>query len=212
MKILITAGPTREPLDPVRFLSNRSSGKMGYALATAAQQAGHDVRLISGPVALPVPEGVDTRFIETAADLQDAVHDVFPWCDGCIMAAAVADWTPAQAQQTKIKKGGARWMLDLVPTQDVLKTLLPRKGNRVLVGFAAETENVAENALSKLREKKLDMIVANDVSASDAGFGVDTNRVTIYVTDEAEQPLPNMLKTELAKRIIVEVERLVAAS
>lgn len=208
MKILITAGPTREPIDPVRFLSNRSSGKMGYALADAARIAGHDVRLISGPVTLSAPDGVALVQIQTAAELYDAVHEAFPWCDACVMAAAVADWTPAQVHPQKVKKGDERWMLDLKPTQDVLTSLIPLKGHRVVVGFAAETERIEENALRKLAEKQLDMIVANDVSKLDSGFAVDTNRATLYVTREAPRVLPTMLKSELATYIMQEVERL----
>lgn len=206
MKFLITAGPTREPIDPVRFLSNPSSGKMGYALADAARKAGHEVRLISGPVALAAPDGVALVRIQTAADLYDAVHTAFSWCDVCIMAAAVADWTPEQVESQKVKKGSARWVLNLKPTRDVLTSLIPHKGQRLMVGFAAETERVREHALQKLVTKRLDMIVANDVSKPDAGFAVDTNCATLFTASESPCVLPTMLKSELASHILRKIE------
>lgn len=206
MKLLVTAGPTREPLDPVRFLSNRSSGKMGYALAEAAAARGHEVTLISGPVALQPSKDVQVIRVLTAADMLAAVKLYLKKCDALIMAAAVADWTPARVAKRKMKKGGARrLMLELKPTADLLKTIAPLKGKRIFVGFAAETHNLRNEAKRKLREKNLDLIVANDVTAPGAGFEVETNRVTIFDAFCAEQ-LPLLSKREVAERILDRVE------
>ena len=206
MKFLITAGPTREPIDPVRFLSNRSSGKMGYALAEAAAARGHEVTLISGPVALPPPKDVQVVRVVTAADMLAAVKLHLRRNDVLIMAAAVADWTPVRVAKRKLKKGGAqRLTLELKPTPDILKSIAPLKGKRMFVGFAAETHNVAAEAKRKLREKNLDLIVANDVTAPGAGFEVETNRVTIFDAYSEEQ-LPLMSKREVAERILDRLE------
>ena len=206
MRLLITAGPTREPLDPVRFLSNRSSGKMGYALAEAAAARGHEVTLISGPVALPPPKAVQIVRVVTAADMLAAVKLHLKKCDALIMAAAVADWRPVRVAKRKMKKGGAqRLTLELKRTPDILKTIASLKGQKIFVGFAAETHNVAAEARRKLREKNLDMIVANDVTAPGAGFEVETNRVTIFDTYSAEQ-LPLLSKRAVAERILDRLE------
>jgi len=177
MKILVTAGPTRERLDPVRFISNRSSGKMGYAIACAARDAGHEVTLVSGPVSLPAPEGVSLVRVESAADMARAVFDAFPRQDLVIMAAAVADYRPVEISEKKIKKQPGDFVLRLERTMDILAELGKRKcPGQILAGFAAESENLLENARKKLAEKNLDWIAANTVSD---GFGTDTNTVTL---------------------------------
>jgi phosphopantothenoylcysteine decarboxylase/phosphopantothenate--cysteine ligase len=206
MKILITAGPTREPIDPVRFLSNRSSGKMGYALAEAATARGHEVILISGPVALPPPKAVQVVRVVTAADMLAAVKLYLKKCDALIMAAAVADWRPARLAKRKMKKGEAqRLTLELRRTPDILKTVAPLKGKRVFVGFAAETHNLRNEAKRKMYEKNLDFIVANDVTVPGAGFEVETNRVTIFDAHSEEQ-WPLLTKREVAERILERIE------
>ena len=177
MKILVTAGPTRERLDPVRFISNRSSGKMGYAIACAARDAGHEVTLVSGPVSLPAPEGVALVRVESAADMAQAVFDAFPRQDLVIMAAAVADYRPVEISEKKIKKQPGDFVLRLERTTDILAELGKRKcPGQILAGFAAESENLLENARKKLTEKNLDWIAANTVAD---GFGTDTNTVTL---------------------------------
>ncbi len=224
MRLLITAGPTREPLDPVRFLSNRSSGKMGYALAAAAAARGHEVTLVSGPVALPSledaasgrisekrPEVASTKNVQivrvvTAADMLAAVKQHLATCDALIMAAAVADWRPVRVARRKMKKGEAQTMtLELKRTPDILKTIAPLKGQKLFIGFAAETHNVRAEAKRKLREKNLDLIVANDVTAPGAGFEVETNRVTIFDAHSEEQ-LPLLSKRDVAERILDRLE------
>jgi phosphopantothenoylcysteine decarboxylase/phosphopantothenate--cysteine ligase len=206
MKLLITAGPTREPLDPVRFLSNRSSGKMGYALAEAAAARGYEVTLVSGPVALPPPKDVLVVRVVTAADMLAAVKLHLKKCDALIMAAAVADWRPVRVAKRKMKKGAEQRMtLELKRTPDILKTIAPLKGRRFFVGFAAETHNVRAEAKRKLREKNLDLIVANDVTAPGAGFEVETNRVTIFDSHSEEQ-LPLLTKREVAEHIMDRIE------
>lgn len=207
MKILVTAGPTREPLDPVRFLSNRSSGKMGYAVAAAARARGHEVVLVSGPVSLEVPAGVEVVRVTTAEEMLEAVLGRVDACDVLVMAAAVADWRPVQARPQKIKKSESISALPLERTPDILKRVAARKGSRLFVGFAAETENLREEAKRKLREKNLNLIVANDVSRSDGGFEVDTNRVTLLSSDGEPCELPLMSKSEIASRLVEWIER-----
>ncbi|MEI8138887.1 MAG: phosphopantothenoylcysteine decarboxylase [bacterium] len=205
MRILVTAGPTREFMDPVRYISNRSSGKMGYAIAAAACARGHEVVLISGPVALTAPAGVKVVPVVSAADMLPAVESHFEACDALIMAAAVSDWRPAVVSQQKMKKQNARMELMLEPTADILLTIRPRKGGRVVVGFAAETTEVESEARRKLAAKGLDLIVANDVTQSDAGFDVETNRVVLITTTD-RLPLPLMTKREVGERIVEWVE------
>lgn len=202
MNFLITAGPTREPIDPVRFISNRSTGKMGYALAEAAHEAGHEVTLISGPVALTPPQGVQVIDVTTACEMLHAVEAALPAADIYISTAAVADWRPATPSPTKLKKSAMSGTLQLVPNPDILKTIAPLKGDRIFVGFAAETGDPQAEAQRKLIDKQLDYIVANDVTQPDAGFVVDTNRVVLY--SRASQPLvfPLLTKTELARQLI----------
>lgn len=210
MRLLVTAGPTREFLDPVRFLSNRSSGKMGYALARAGVRRGHTVTLISGPVALTPPEDVRYIPVVSAADMKKAVDAEWSKTDILFMAAAVADWRPRRIVVRKLKKRRALPCLDLERTVDILGSLVGRKGHRLVIGFAAETDRVLAEAGRKLREKDLDLIVANDVSRKDAGFEVDTNRVTLLAPGERPQSWPILSKDEVAERLIAWVERRVA--
>ena len=202
MRFLITAGPTREPLDPVRFLSNRSTGKMGFALAQAAAEAGHEVVLVAGPVALETPLGVRRVDIETALEMLAAVERELPAAEVYISCAAVADWRPEVCSPTKLKKHEMSGTLRLVRNPDILKTLRPLKGNRTFIGFAAETGEPDAEATRKLREKGLDMIVANDVTAPGAGFAHDTNRVTLLFPDGHREALPLMAKHAVAQHVI----------
>jgi phosphopantothenoylcysteine decarboxylase / phosphopantothenate---cysteine ligase len=206
MKILVTAGPTREPIDPVRFISNRSSGKMGYAVAHEAVRRGHVVRLISGPVQIPPPPGVELIRVETAEQMLAAVRGNLEWCDVLVMAAAVADWRPAVCAAQKMKKSGAPAVLALEPAPDILKTIRPYKGGRFFVGFAAETGDPLPEARRKLVAKGLDLVVANDVTRPGAGFEVDTNEVTLVFADGRVRDLPTMPKTEVAGRLLGEIE------
>ena len=207
LKILVTAGPTREPIDPVRYLGNRSSGRMGYALARAARARGHAVRLISGPVALPPPSGVRTIPVLTAADMLAAVRAHLRWCDVLIMAAAVADWRPVRVSPVKLKKAACPRRLLLEPTPDILQTIRPLKGQRLFVGFAAETGDPAAEGWRKLRAKGLDLLAANDVSRPDAGFEVDTNEVLLLDAAGGTTHLPLASKRRIAGAIIRRVER-----
>lgn len=206
MRVLVTAGPTREALDPVRFLSNRSTGKMGYAIASVAAGRGHEVRLVSGPVALEAPERVERISVVSAAEMLDAVLADFGWCDVLVMSAAVADWRPKVVAADKLKKADMSGTLELERTEDILKAVAELKQDQVVVGFAAETEDLLAEARRKLEAKRLDLIVANDVSRPDAGFGVDTNAVTL-VTASGADALPLMSKREVAKRLLQWVER-----
>ncbi len=200
-RLLITAGPTREALDPIRFLSNRSSGKMGYALAAAAARRGAEVVLISGPCALATPYGVERVDVVSAAEMAAAVERHLAGCQAVIMAAAVADYRPRRARRTKIKKADGGLVVDWVRTRDILAGLGRRKGRRVLVGFAAETGDPVAAARRKLEAKKLDLVVANDVSRPDAGFAVDSNQASL-VDREGVAALERMSKDELADRIL----------
>lgn len=197
--VLVSAGPTQERIDPVRYITNRSSGKMGYAIAEAAAARGARVTLISGPVTLPVPEGVERVNVISSQDMFEAVHAAFDSCDGLIMAAAPADFTPATFAEQKIKKNGREGMtLELAATRDILKSIGERKRQQRVMGFAAETEHLAENAAKKLEAKNLDMIAANDVTAAGAGFAVDTNAVTLYKRDGSSEQSGTMPKRALA--------------
>lgn len=207
MHILVTAGPTREFLDPVRFLSNRSTGKMGYALAVAAHTRGHTVRLISGPVALAQPEGVLCLPVISAADMLQAVLENLAWADVLIMAAAVADWRPRMIAMQKLKKASMSDTLRLERTQDILVAVQARRrADQYIVGFAAETDAVESAAREKLLRKGLDLMVANDVSRTDAGFGVDTNIVTLLARDREDVALPLLSKQEVAEHILARME------
>lgn len=202
-RVMVSAGPTQEPIDPVRFLSNRSSGKMGYALAQAARERGADVLLVSGPTALPVPPGVRCLHVETAEDMAKALTTNFRWSTIVIMAAAVADFRPDKPSGQKIKKQTGAWKtLALAPTEDILHTLSRQRTRQILVGFAAETEALLPHARKKLQDKDLDLIVANDVTADGAGFGSDHNAATLLTRDCTSTALPLMPKRELADRIL----------
>ena len=208
--VLVTAGPTREPLDPVRYLTNRSSGKMGYALAAAAAARGAAVILVSGPTALPAPDGVEVLPVETAQEMHDAVLARLPAATVVIKAAAVADYRPKISQPRKIKKSGAETVLALEMTPDILAEIGRRKGARILVGFAAETEELVANARQKLLRKGLDLVVANDVTRPGAGFDAETNVVTLVGTDGSIEELPQLSKRAVAERILDRVVGLLA--
>jgi phosphopantothenoylcysteine decarboxylase/phosphopantothenate--cysteine ligase len=202
IRVTVTAGPTREPLDPVRFISNRSSGKMGYALARAAAQRGARVTLISGPVSVPPPAGVEIINVNTTREMLAACQKVFSESDLFIAAAAPADYRAEQALARKRKKAEGSWTLTLSETEDILAALSANNARHVLVGFAAETEALLENAAEKLRRKKLDLIVANDVTAEGAGFESDTNVVTLLWPDGRRESLSKRSKQEVAARIL----------
>ena len=206
--VLVTAGPTREDLDPVRFLTNRSSGKMGYALAEAAARRGAKVTLITGPTALETPAGVERVDVRTAEEMHRSVLERFPNSSVAILAAAVADYRPAEKHTEKIKKSAESLSISLIPTTDILADVAKNKGDRLVVGFAAETDHVAENARKKLTTKNADLIVANDVTAEGAGFDTDTNIVTLSASDGRDLALPKLSKSEVAQRILDEVLRL----
>lgn len=206
--VLVTAGPTQENIDPVRFLSNRSSGKMGYAVAENAARRGARVILITGPTALPAPENVERVDVRTAQDMLAAVQAHFSCATIGVFAAAVADYRPAAVAGEKIKRSSEPMTIRLEPNPDILATVARDKGERIVVGFAAETDHVAENARKKLVAKNADLIVANDVTAEGAGFDVDTNVVTLFAADSRDVALPRMSKPEVAQRILDEVLRL----
>jgi phosphopantothenoylcysteine decarboxylase/phosphopantothenate--cysteine ligase len=211
-RLVVTAGGTQEPLDPVRFLTNRSSGKQGLALAQAALDLGADVTLIAAPLALPIPAAVEHIPVRTAAEMADAVLAASKSADALLMAAAVADFRPSQVAQQKVKKEGGLASVGLEPTTDILAAVASQRQEtgrpRIIVGFAAETENLLENATAKIQAKSLDLIVANDVSAADSGFGVDTNRVILLDSWGDAEPLPLLSKTAVAERVIDRVLKL----
>ena len=202
MRFLVTAGPTREFMDPVRFISNRSSGKMGYAIAAAARDHGHEVVLISGPVSLSAPMGVSRIDVISADDMLKAVTAHLDSCDVLVMAAAVADWRPSTMSAQKLKKLRMSPELHLEPTPDILQAIKSRKGGRLFIGFAAETTEVEGEARRKLVSKGLDLIVANDVSQADAGFDVDTNRVILITPSDEARSWPLMSKQSVALRLV----------
>lgn len=205
--VVVTAGGTQEAIDPVRFISNKSSGKMGYALAEQAALAGARTILVSAPTHLEVPYGVQFVPVQSACDMQQQVEAVYEECDAVIMAAAVADFRVAEAAEQKIKKM-EHMSLDLVKNPDILKGLGEKKTHQKLIGFAAETNDVIEYGRAKVRNKNLDMLVANDVSKENAGFNVDTNEVTFIYPGEQITNLPLMSKQDVAKRIIAAVAEL----
>ena len=206
--ILISAGPTCEDLDPVRYLTNRSSGKMGYAVAEAAAKRGARVILVSGPVNLEAPAGVERVEVRSAEEMRRAVMDRMADAGMVILAAAVADYRPVERRTEKIKKANAPLAISLEPTPDILAEVVKTKDRRIVVGFAAETDHVAENARKKLASKNADLIVANDVTAEGAGFDRDTNVVTLFSRDGRDLALPKLPKSEVAQRILDEVLRL----
>lgn len=203
-KVLITAGPTREKIDPVRFLTNHSSGKMGYAIAEEAAKLGAAVTLISGPVHLPVPDGVTMIHVESAEEMHTAVLNRFDTADLVIKTAAVADYRPKKVHSQKLKKQLGDQVLELERTKDILAELGKKKSKQILIGFAAETERVEEHAREKLVKKNADMIVANNVTSAGAGFGSDTNIVTLYKRDGSAIQLPLMSKSAVAQNILHE--------
>jgi len=207
-KVLVTAGPTRENLDPVRYFTNRSSGKMGYAVAEAAARRGARVILVSGPTSLAAPAGVERIDVESAEEMYRAVLEKIVGCSIAIFAAAVADYRPAEPNGQKIKRNKESTTIALQPTPDILASVAQNKGQRFIVGFAAETDHVAENARKKLAAKNADLIVANDVTAEGAGFDHDTNVVTLFARDGRDLALPRMSKSEVAQRVLDEVVRL----
>lgn len=203
LHFLITAGPTVEPIDPVRYLSNRSSGKMGYALARAALKAGHSVTLVSGPTNLIPPEDADVIAVETAREMQKAAMSFAKKADIIIKTAAVADFRPVKTAKHKIKKHDATLLIRLVPNPDILKKLgRSKRKNQILVGFAAETRDLIKNSLKKIREKNLDWIVVNDVSRKDIGFGSNNNAATLIDRDGKKTKLPKQSKDRLAESLI----------
>lgn len=211
-KVIVTAGGTQEPLDPVRVLTNKSSGKQGYALAQAALDAGAQVTLITTPAALTPPVGADVVNVQTAQQMLDAVLAESANADVLVMAAAVADFRPKNSAKDKIKKEGGVPQIQLEATEDILKAVSTKRSGakrpRVVVGFAAESRDLLENASNKLESKGLDMIAANDISASDAGFAVETNRVTLLFADGHQESLPLMGKMEVAETMIERIAKL----
>lgn len=198
-RIIVTAGGTQEPIDPVRTITNRSSGKMGYALAEAAQLRGARVTLITAPTALVPPWGVQVRRVETALEMRDAVLEEVPQADALIMAAAVADYRPSSAGSSKIKSKDEIVTLELVKNPDILCEV---QGDCIKTGFAAESDDLEENAIQKMRNKGLDLIVANDITAPGCGFGSDTNRVIIFDADGGREELPLLPKSQVAMKVI----------
>jgi phosphopantothenoylcysteine decarboxylase/phosphopantothenate--cysteine ligase len=208
-RVVVTAGATREPLDPVRFISNRSSGKMGIALAAAAWRRGADVTLVAGAIEVPLPVGVSVVRIETTDEMADAVARTLPSADALVMAAAPADFRPERMVEQKIKKSSSPESLSLAPTRDILATTVPcRRPGAVIVGFALETENLLANARQKLESKALDLIVANSATEDGSAFGTDTNRVTIIAPSGASEELSLRPKSEVADAILDRVEAL----
>jgi len=210
--VLVTAGPTRENVDPVRYLTNRSSGKMGYAVAEAAARRGAHVILVSGPTSLDVPSGVERIDVQSAQDMHRVVLEKVAGCSIAIFAAAVADYRPAEPSGQKIKRNNESTTIALEPTPDILASVARNEGKRFIVGFAAETDHVAENARQKLAAKNADLMVANDVTAEGSGFDHDTNVVTLFARDGRDLALPRMSKSEVAQRILDEVVRLRSTS
>jgi len=200
--VIVTAGPTCEDVDPVRYLTNRSSGKMGYALAEAAVRRGARVILISGPTRLDSPQGVEFVSVRSTEQMRSAVLEHLPRATAVIMAAAVADYRPVAPETQKMKRGSGRVTLELESTPDILAEVGRAKGDRIVIGFAAETDHVAEHARGKLQSKHADVIVANDVTAEGAGFDHDTNIITLYLRDGGETAFPRMPKIDAAHRIL----------
>jgi len=207
-RVLVTAGPTREEIDPVRYISNHSSGKMGYAIARQARLRGAEVTLVTGPTAIAPPYGVKVVRVESACEMREAVLAELETTDVVIKAAAVADYRPTQRAESKVKKTAAQLTIELEKNPDILAELGSRKGGRLLVGFAAETDELVKNATKKLTQKNLDLVVANDVSQEGAGFNVDTNIVKLLFREGAVEELPIMGKELLAGVILDRVAKL----
>jgi len=206
VRFVITAGPTREPIDPVRYLSNRSSGKMGYAIAEAAVAAGHEVVLISGPVSLDCPRGVKSVSITTSDEMFDAVHEHVRDCDILVMCAAVADFKPKHVAKEKIKKRDTELALEIIPTRDILVSLTKKGRQYVVVGFAAETENVESNARAKLLEKNCDIVVANDARIA---MESDENEVKIFFRGDKTETISRAAKKIIARELVKIFENVV---
>jgi phosphopantothenoylcysteine decarboxylase/phosphopantothenate--cysteine ligase len=212
VRFVVTAGPTREAIDPVRFISNRSSGKMGYAIAEAALARGNEVTLISGPASIAAPRGMQLVSITTSDELYDAVHRAVRACDVLVMCAAVSDYKPAAPAKRKMKKRKTPFALKLIPTRDVLASL-PKKNRRYLVvGFAAETHDLKINAQKKLRRKNCDLIVANDVSRSDAGMESDENEVVIFFRNGESQKISRTSKKNIARELVKIISKMLQKS
>jgi phosphopantothenoylcysteine decarboxylase/phosphopantothenate--cysteine ligase len=212
-RVLVTAGPTHERIDPVRYIGNRSSGKMGFALAAAAAQRGAEVVLVSGPVSLTTPRHVRRVDVESAVEMERAVFEEFDRADVLVMAAAVADFSPGESSVRKLKReefAGGVMRLELRSNPDILKAAGQRKKHQILVGFALETENAVEHGREKLLEKKCDLIVLNSAVAQGAGIGAETNRVTFLTAGAPPEPLPELPKIEVAHRILTKIEPLLA--
>lgn len=207
-KVVITAGPTREKIDPVRYITNHSTGKMGYAIAEAAVSAGAEVVLISGPVSINAPAGLKLIKVESAEEMYQAALNEFDYADVVIKTAAVSDYRPKAASEQKMKKQPGDEVLELERTKDILFELGQKKEKQILIGFAAETEQVEEYAKGKLMKKNADMIVANNVTAEGAGFGTDTNIVTLFKKDGSSEKLPLMTKKDVAVKILEEASKL----
>ncbi|MFC0188951.1 bifunctional phosphopantothenoylcysteine decarboxylase/phosphopantothenate--cysteine ligase CoaBC [Fictibacillus aquaticus] len=207
-KVLITAGPTREMVDPVRYFTNFSSGKMGYALARAAKRMGADVTLVSGPTNLSVPEGVDVKYVVSTQEMFDAVMREYGSQDIVIKCAAVADYKPAVRYNSKMKKTNEAWQIEMEKTVDILESLGRKKEHQILVGFAAETDNLEEYAEGKLRRKNLDLVAANDVSKEGSGFGSETNELLLLHADGKKKVLPLVSKDRAAELLLEEVSEL----
>lgn len=207
VRLLVTAGGTREAIDPVRYIGNRSSGKMGYAIAAVAAERGAEVILVSGPVSLAAPTGVTRVSVESALEMRDAVLAAFSTVDIVIKAAAVADYRPDVVAEQKIKKQSSNMTVNLIKNPDILAELGSSKSSQFLVGFAAETQDLAKNATEKLRRKNLDMLVANDVTQAGAGFESETNIVKVFYQDGVSEELPQMSKRELAAVLLDRVQQ-----
>lgn len=203
IRCLVTAGPTREYFDPVRFISNPSTGKMGYALASAAAELGWTVDMVSGPVALPAPAGVAVEYVETGAGMLSAVQKRFPYCDVLIMTAAIMDYRPKTKAPHKIKKDQLSMVVEMEPVADVLKTVAKdKRADQVIMGFAAETNKVEEYALRKLQEKNCDYIAANRIGAETGGFGSDENTIILFRRDGTRKVLGPGPKVLLARNLV----------
>ena len=201
MRFVVTAGPTREAIDPVRFISNRSSGKMGYAIAEAALASGHKVELITGPASIPAPRGAEIVSVTTSDELHDAVHRAVRKCDVLVMCAAVSDYKPAARSGRKMKKRKVPFALKLIPTRDILASL-PKRRRYLVIGFAAETHDLKKNARKKLRAKNCDAIVANDVSGTETGMESDENEVTIFFRNGESKKISRTSKKNIARDLM----------
>lgn len=207
-RLVVTAGPTVAPIDPVRFVTNHSSGKMGFSIAHEAALRGAEVTLVAGRVQRPTPVGVSRVDVATTAEMLAAIEALMPEADGLIMAAAPADYTPAEYHEEKIKKAGDELVLAFRKNPDILKTLKPILSDKIVVGFAAESHQLLENAERKLKEKNLDFIVANNIAGKDTAFRSDYNAATIIYKDGHQEVIPRQLKTELADKILDEIQHI----